>query len=113
MTAAAMASRLKKSSLLTPDPYHVPGYCGYVPQLKYKLGETFGGHTHKLLTDSSVATSGVSLLADITPSAAPDPSLRPKTSEDFFSSALASRTRSWGDQKYVPQMVPGYTGKVA
>ena len=59
-----MAGKLKNSSLLTPDPYHVPGYCGYVPQFKYKLGETFGWHTHKLLTDQSVASSGVPILAN-------------------------------------------------
>ena len=103
-----MAGKLKNSSLLTPDPYHVPGYCGYVPQFKYKLGETFGWHTHKLLTDQSVASSGVPILANTSfPSV---PSTRPRTKEDFFKSALGSRTRSWGDQKYAPQMVPGYTG---
>lgn len=102
-----MASRTRKSSLMTPDPYHIPGYCGYVPQFKYKLGETFGWHTHKLLTDKSVASSGQPVLADTNPSLPPPP----KTQEDFFKSALSRRTRSWGNQKYAPQMVPGYTGE--
>lgn len=102
-----MASKGRKSSLMTPDPYHIPGYCGYVPQFKYKLGETFGWHTHKLLTDKSVASSGHPVLADTDPTLPPPP----KTQEDFFRSAIGSRTRSWGNQKYAPQMVPGYTGK--
>jgi len=75
-----------------------------VPQFKYQIGETFGCHTHKLLTDPEVASSGNPVIGDTQP--APN-----KTKEDFFSSPVyCSRTRSWGDQKYAPQMVPGYTG---
>ena len=86
-------------------------YCGYVPQFKYQIGETFGSHTHKLLTSSDprVATSNNLILSDTVPSL----ELPPKTAEDFFNSPVyRRRTRSWGDQKYTPQMVPGYTGYI-
>lgn len=71
------------------------------------MGETFGSHTHKLLADPAVASSGSPVLSDTNPPEAPPT----KTQEDLFNSAVyKSRTRSWGDQKYAPQMVPGYTG---
>lgn len=96
----------KKSCLMTPDPYHTPGYAGYVPQFKYDVGQTFGIHTHKLLTstDPKVASSGNSVLCDIFPS--------PTSSVvEFSDSPIYSNTmRSWGDQKYLPHMVPGYAG---
>ena len=81
-----------------------------MPQFKYKIGETFGSHTHKLLTDPAVPSSGNPVLSDAQPPLAPPP----KTQEDFFRSPVySSRTRSWGDQKLVPQMIPGYTGKTS
>ena len=86
-------------------------YCGYVPQFKYQIGETFGSHTHKLLTsqDPKVASSNNPVLSDTVPSL----NLPLKTAEDFFNSPVyRRRTRSWGDQKYTPQMVPGYTGYI-
>ena len=86
-------------------------YCGYVPQFKYQIGETFGSHTHMLLTsteDPKVASSGNPLLSETIVSQKPPP----KTAEDFFNSSVyKNRIRSWGDQKYSPQMVPGYTGE--
>ena len=57
----------RKTWLMTPDPYHIPGYCGYCPQLKYHIGRTFGGHTHNLLTSRDVACSGRSVLASTEP----------------------------------------------
>lgn len=79
-----------------------------MPQFKYQIGATFGSHTHDLLTSSEVAASGNPVLSDTLPAT----SHPPKTAEDFFNSPVyQNRTRSWGDQKYVPQMVPGYTGE--
>lgn len=95
-----------KSILVTPDPYHTPGYGGFCPQFKYKIGETFGKTTHKLLKDDAVASSGELVLAEIRASSAPVPETDPK------SELLQSRTQSWGDQKLMEQMVPGYTGFV-
>ena len=44
-----------KSKLFTPDPYYIPGYCGYCPMQKYQLGETYGKTTAKILTDDTVS----------------------------------------------------------
>lgn len=104
--------RRKKSHLMTPDPYHTPGYAGYVPQFKYGIGKTFGSHTHKLLSSSDpiVASSGNSVLGEILP---PRPhSLSSRAAASSTTSGLRNRTRSLGDQKYVTQMVPGYTGYI-
>ena len=46
-------------------------YGGYVTQLKYQLGDTFGIHTHKLLTDPNVVCSGNSVLASTEVTQAP------------------------------------------
>lgn len=93
-----------KSILETPDPYHTPGYGGFCPQFKYKIGETFGKTTHKLLTDGTVASSGDLVLAEIRANSAPIPESDPRAD------LLKSRTHSWGDQKLMEQMIPGYTG---
>lgn len=93
-----------KSILMTPDPYHTPGYGGFCPQFKYQIGETFGKTTSTLLRDDAVASSGQLVLADIRASSAPVPEMDPR------SELLKSRTHSWGDQKLMEQMIPGYTG---
>lgn len=93
-----------KSILMTPDPYHTPGYGGFCPQFKYQIGETFGKTTSKLLRNDAVASSGQLVLAEIRANSAPCPET--DTRSDF----LKSRTHSWGDQKLMEQMVPGYTG---
>ena len=79
-------------------------YGGFCPQFKYKIGETFGKTTHKLLTDGTVASSGDLVLAQIRANSAPIPESDPR------SDLLKSRTHSWGDQKLMEQMIPGYTG---
>lgn len=91
----------KKSVLMTPDPYHTPGYCGYVPQYKYQIGRTYGGHTHALLTDPAIPSSGNSVLGDTYP---------PTKHLQHTENATLTRTGSWGDQKYSTVMVPGYSG---
>ena len=45
-----------KSKLFRPDPYYIPGYCGYCPMQKYQLGETYGKTTANILTDPSVSS---------------------------------------------------------
>ena len=54
-----------KSILQTADPYHTPGYYGYVPQYKYRIGNTYGKTTHKLFVDDTVPSSGSLVLTDI------------------------------------------------
>lgn len=82
-------------------------YCGYCPQFKYQIGETFGRTTSSLLTDivDNVASSGRPVLADIEAEAKP-----PKF--DTRRDVIATRTFSLGDQKLTDQMVPGYTGRI-
>ncbi len=83
-----------------------------MPQFKYDVAQTFGIHTHKLLTstDPKVASSGNPVLCEIFPSPSSLPSA---TNVDFTDSPIYKNTnRSWGDQKYLPHMVPGYAGKL-
>lgn len=143
----------RKSTLMTPDPYHIPGwvyfqynhyenafaltgknfcllianslepssflydvillmislyfsfrrYCGYCPQFKYQIGETFGRTTSQLLTTSSVASSGRPVLSDIVP--------QPRPPKDNRRALIAGRCLNLGDQKLCEEMVPNYTGE--
>lgn len=94
----------RKSTLMTPDPYHIPGYCGYCPQFKYQIGDTFGRTTSQLLTTSSVASSGRPVLSDITP--------QPRPPRDGRRALIATRSLNLGDQKLCDEMVPNYTGYI-
>ena len=78
-----------------------------MPQIKYKVGKTFGCHTHELLTSAEpeVASSGQLVLSSI------EPDRSSKSGKESFTQPIYhGRSRSWGDYKYVPEMVPGYTG---
>lgn len=97
-----------KSMLMTPDPYHTPGYSGYCPQIKYQFGQTFGKTTFKLLRDDAVTSSGKLVLADIRSSSAPAV-LKELESKKLL---VRSRTNSLGNQKLTDHMVPGYSGYV-
>lgn len=94
-----------KSILQTQDPYHTPGYGGFCPQIKYRIGETYGKTTNKLLADDTAASSGRLVLAQIFPNEE-----QKDRAEAARTSLLQSRDQSWGDQKLVETMVPGYTG---
>ncbi|XP_013382161.1 protein FAM166B [Lingula anatina] len=94
-----------KSILQTADPYHIPGYGGYCPQFKYQIGQTFGKTTNRLLQDCNVPSSGRLVLAEIYPSFTETDKL-----QDMRDHLMKTRTASWGDQKLVQAMVPGYTG---
>ncbi|XP_010150991.1 PREDICTED: protein FAM166A [Eurypyga helias] len=59
-----MAAR-EENSLFPPNPYHIPGYGGFIPQYNYRFGETFGKTTNRLLTDPGVAKSTRPLLAPL------------------------------------------------
>ena len=40
--------------LFAEDPYHPPGYAGYVPQKMYRHAGTYGRTTHNILKDERV-----------------------------------------------------------
>merc|ERR1712227_902348 len=40
--------------LFAEDPYHPPGYAGYVPQKMYRHAGTYGRTTHDILKDERV-----------------------------------------------------------
>ncbi|XP_033121935.1 protein FAM166B-like [Anneissia japonica] len=94
-----------KSILMTPDPYHIPGYRGFCPQFKFQFGKTFGCTTSKLLTSDNIAPSGRAILSDINPGVF-------GKEEDAKRGLLQERNARWGDQKLGKIMVPGYTGYI-
>ncbi|XP_044295760.1 protein FAM166A [Varanus komodoensis] len=92
MTAA------QKCSFFPQDPYYIPGYGGFYPQVRYQLGKTYGRTTCEMLTDPGVHKSPCSVLAPLT---------RPKFIEDYSRRNLPEHEMVMDQyQKYVP----GYTG---
>ncbi|XP_064649022.1 ciliary microtubule inner protein 2B-like [Lineus longissimus] len=99
-----------KSILMTPDPYHTPGYGGFCPQFKFQIGETFGRTTSRLLKDPKVVSSGQLVLAD-NRFGGPHTSLgEPNINYGEKVSLIKRRTQNYGSQKLKETMVPGYTG---
>ena len=41
-----------------PEPCHVPGYTGHVPQYKYHVGHSFSRATHDVIVDPVTPGSG-------------------------------------------------------
>lgn len=83
---AASITAFNTDSLVTASPYHIPGYNGYIPQRKYKIGGTFSKTTHEILTDKD-NSSGNLVLRKIEP-------VKEKTPQ------------------YRSNLVPGYTGYI-
>ncbi|XP_045202617.1 protein FAM166B-like isoform X2 [Mercenaria mercenaria] len=79
------------------DGTHVPGYRGYCPQIKYRVGKTYGTDTHEL------AKSRI----HVHPSNAVTPGQGVQLVE-----LRNTLPKSTGDNKYTEQMVPGYTGYI-
>ncbi|KAF6024114.1 C10orf82 [Bugula neritina] len=77
------------------DGTHVPGYRGYCPQIKYRVGKTYGTDTHQL--------------SEKTDHVHPLPPVGPSNPKPVLSNKLPAAT---GDNKYTEQMVPGYTGYI-
>ncbi|KAL4218967.1 hypothetical protein ACF0H5_021553 [Mactra antiquata] len=79
------------------DGTHVPGYRGYCPQIKYRVGKTYGTDTHELAqTRIHVHPTGT-----VTPG------------ENVQLLQLRNTLPvPTGDNKYTEQMVPGYTGYI-
>ncbi|KAK2187649.1 hypothetical protein NP493_158g00003 [Ridgeia piscesae] len=75
------------------DGSHVPGYGGYCPHLKYRVGKTYGQDTHELAQKYDAYKP----MDALTP--------RPKI---VLRNGLPEST---GDNRYTSDMVPGYTGR--
>jgi len=95
-----------KSKLFTPDPYYIPGYCGYCPMKKFQLGDTYGKTTADILTDDSIAKSASLVLK------------RKVMDKGDKSSRIKKQTREkkQGEPTYniiSGDMIPGYTGYIA
>ncbi|XP_070614536.1 ciliary microtubule inner protein 2A [Erythrolamprus reginae] len=93
MTAA------QKCSFFPQEPYYIPGYGGFYPQVRYHVGQSYGRTTSRMLTDPEVRKSPYSVLT---------PLKRPKFTEDFSQQQLPALDRMEQGQSYVP----GYTGFV-
>jgi len=81
--------------------HHTPGYGGFVPQFKYKIGRTFGATTTELLEDCTVAKSELSVLSS--------------TKHDLPSidaRDASNKRHLMGDVKLTSPMTPGYTGYI-
>ncbi|XP_065172664.1 CIMIP2 protein CG18335-like [Atheta coriaria] len=48
----------------SPNPHFIPGYTGHCPEYKYRVGNSYGSTTHKLLLDPSVGHSEKLILSD-------------------------------------------------
>merc|ERR1712183_368536 len=95
-----------KSILMTPDPYYIPGYCGYCPMKKFQLGETYGKTTADILSNDSIAKSASLVLK------------RKVMDKVSKSSRIKKQTREkkQGEPTYniiSGDMIPGYTGYIA
>lgn len=89
-----------------PEPCHVPGYTGHVPQYKYHVGHSFSRATHDVIVDPVTPGSGRTPLTNY--------DLEGYDIKDYDEkwAKVANRDASWGDQKLTENMVVGYTGFV-
>uniref|UniRef100_A0A8C2Y4A9 Ciliary microtubule inner protein 2A-C-like domain-containing protein n=1 Tax=Capra hircus TaxID=9925 RepID=A0A8C2Y4A9_CAPHI len=87
----------QKHNLFSPEPHYIPGYAGFYPQLRYRVGDTYGRTTAQLLTDPSVQKSPCSVLA---------PVAKPRFIEDFSEPKPPSVPCRDLTEPYVPH----YTG---
>ncbi|KAL8561176.1 hypothetical protein ACOMHN_029247 [Nucella lapillus] len=75
------------------DGSQVPGYCGYIPHIKYRVGQTYGNDTSDLSQEFGLQRSAT-VIGVMGPQTQTVSRLLPKAT---------------GDNKYTEQMVPGYT----
>ena len=89
-----------KNSLLRDEPYHLPGYQGYVPQFKFRIGDTFGKTTHEILYSPE----------RVTPTTMPY--RPPPEKKEPLQRATVCQDESWNKTKLHGSMIPGYTGYI-
>ncbi|XP_060523617.1 CIMIP2 protein CG18335-like isoform X2 [Cylas formicarius] len=90
--------------IASPNPHFIPGYTGFCPQYKYRIGDTFGSTTHKVLLDPTVHHAEKLVLSD-------------RIADDFKTVRPARQdidavNERQGDTIYKHPMVPGYEGFV-
>lgn len=78
------------------DGTHVPGYRGYCPQIKYRVGKTYGTDTHELAQDTIHVAPTNTVVAH----------------PEYVPRVTSQLPESTGDNKYTQNMVPGYTGYI-
>ncbi|KAL1505685.1 hypothetical protein ABEB36_005191 [Hypothenemus hampei] len=88
----------------SPNPHFIPGYTGFCPQYKYRIGNTYGTTTHKVLLDPTVHHAEKLVLSD-------------RYADDYKTFRPALRdidivNERQGDTIYKHPMVPGYEGFV-
>ncbi|XP_014248934.1 UPF0605 protein GA14893-like [Cimex lectularius] len=90
----------------TPQPHYIPGYTGHVPTYVYRVGDTFGSATHKILLDPNTNHSDSLVLSDrtITDFEIYRP---PKNVIDII-----ENRKHHVDARYKHPVVPGYSGFV-
>ncbi|CAB3221691.1 unnamed protein product [Arctia plantaginis] len=86
------------------QPHYIPGYTGHCPEYKYRIGDTYGSTTHKILLDPAVQHSERLVLSDRT---ADDFQIfrPPQTDIDVVNARFRN-----GDPVYKHPMIPGYEG---
>lgn len=82
-------------------------YAGYCPQYKYRIGDTFGSHTHKLLIDPCAGHSEKILLSD---RSTDDYHVERPTLQEI--DIVKNHERDAGDTIYKYPTIPGYEGFV-
>lgn len=88
----------------TPTPHFIPGYTGFCPEYKYRIGDTYGTTTHKVLLDPTVHHAEKLVLSD-------------RLHDDYQVFRPAQRdidivNERQGDTVYKHPMLPGYEGFV-
>ncbi|XP_077162429.1 ciliary microtubule inner protein 2A isoform X1 [Paroedura picta] len=89
----------QKCNFFPQEPYYIPGYAGFYPQIRYQVGKTYGRTTSQLLTDPEIPRSSSSVLA---------PLIKPKFIEDFSQRRIPTHEMMDQYQSYIPR----YTGAI-
>ncbi|XP_017780583.1 PREDICTED: UPF0605 protein CG18335 [Nicrophorus vespilloides] len=90
----------------SPNPHYIPGYVGFCPQYKYRVGNTYGSTTHKLLLDPTVSHAEKLVLSD---RSADDYQVVRPAKRDI--DIVDARTKH-GGEIYKHPTIPGYEGFV-
>lgn len=90
----------------TPQPHFIPGYTGHIPQYSYRVGDTFGTTTHKLLIDPCISHAENLVLSD---NRADNYDVYRPSKRDI---ELVKEREKQGDVVFKHPIIPGYDGLV-